>query len=1064
MLFRRLIKIKILIIFAVVIAVFCVGLIAKAAFNEKINYQGKLTNASGVAVADGYYCMKFAIYDALTDGSELWSEEWKTDNAHKVQITSGLFAILLGTQTSISTVDFNNASRYLEIQLDATCNDSYEEVFAPRKQLGAVPAAFEAKKLGGYTWASPGSIGATTPEAGAFTTLTASSTFTAPIQVSSATGVAMTATNGVLTVAGTGDGFDENLTFDFNATTNTVGINSGTSVATLNFNALALTTTGLGTLGTLLVTETSGTDLPIILRNTQSTGSDTGAVTIYAQTTSTPYQMGKIVFGRTYDYTAADQNSFMDFYTAYENTDTLAMRIDESQNFNFQANNLLTTGSITGGTLLATASGGLTLGTDAATNTAGYVKMFSAGANNYYTTFTAGTQTANATYTLPTAMPASNKFLQSTDAGVLSWETVTSGYTNLTSFVAQTAWRSFYSNTDGDVVELAFGAAGTALLSGGAAAAPAWTTATYPSTTVANQILYSTATNVVGATASLTFDDTNGLQISNGGDSQVLSGTGSLVFGGIGGVDNENLTLDFETTTNTVAIGTGTGVTGLDFSALNIVTTGTIGGGANIATTGDVAAATYHVGATAGIDGTTCNDITVVKGIVSAGTCTSDVRFKDINAPLENVLEKLENIRGVYYTLNETYRADKPWVTTNSEIGMIAQEVEAQFPELVNTNEDGYKSIKYSMFTSVLVEAIKELNQKVDILGGDSINLDKLGATGTGQISGVESTTISQSLIDLGMTLVDGVATLKEVVADKLTVKIARMEKMEMVDSNTGDVYCTWIASGEWQKVKGACSTLESKESKVETEQPTPQEPTPAPEQPTPQEPTPAPEQPTPQEPTPAPEQPTPQEPAPEDKTKKDKKEEIQTFAISSVAPVSDIAVANGTAIGQAGLPASVTVTLSDASTQDLQITWDNGNPTYDPATAGEYIFTGGLTLPEVVSNPNNFSATCKVTVQAPIVQEPEPEESSPIGEVVEEAASALLNGMWEFIKWLVQSSIAAISRIIPDNIKKLSANLSFSITQNVKSDFQQLSLQVKLASRLLIESVNKFSRIFIIQ
>ena len=56
------------------------------------------------------------------------------------------------------------------------------------------------------------------------------------------------------------------------------------------------------------------------------------------------------------------------------------------------------------------------------------------------------------------------------------WECETAGagagYTNLTSFVDQTAWRLFYSNTDGDVTELALGADGTYLKSNGAAAAP----------------------------------------------------------------------------------------------------------------------------------------------------------------------------------------------------------------------------------------------------------------------------------------------------------------------------------------------------------------------------------------------------------------------------------------------------------------------------------------------------------------------------------------------------------------------------------------------------------------
>lgn len=83
--------------------------------------------------------------------------------------------------------------------------------------------------------------------------------------------------------------------------------------------------------------------------------------------------------------------------------------------------------SITAPVLFATGAGGITLGTDVAAptvNIPGYIKMFSAGNNAYYSTFIAGTQTANATYTLPTAMPTANsQALLSTTAGVMSWGT-----------------------------------------------------------------------------------------------------------------------------------------------------------------------------------------------------------------------------------------------------------------------------------------------------------------------------------------------------------------------------------------------------------------------------------------------------------------------------------------------------------------------------------------------------------------------------------------------------------------------------------------------------------------
>jgi len=69
----------------------------------------------------------------------------------------------------------------------------------------------------------------------------------------------------------------------------------------------------------------------------------------------------------------------------------------------------------------------------------------------------------------------------SASGGVLSVEgsalaTVTSVPTDLTDFTEQTAWRIFYSDTNGDVTELALGAANTFLGSDGATSAPSFQT------------------------------------------------------------------------------------------------------------------------------------------------------------------------------------------------------------------------------------------------------------------------------------------------------------------------------------------------------------------------------------------------------------------------------------------------------------------------------------------------------------------------------------------------------------------------------------------------------------
>ena len=51
-----------------------------------------------------------------------------------------------------------------------------------------------------------------------------------------------------------------------------------------------------------------------------------------------------------------------------------------------------------------------------------------------------------------------------------------------------------------------------------------------------------------------------------------------------------------------------------------------------------------------------------------------------------------------------------------ADIGVIAQEIEAILPELVTTRISGYKAVKYEKLVALLIEAIKELNNKIDKL------------------------------------------------------------------------------------------------------------------------------------------------------------------------------------------------------------------------------------------------------------------------------------------------------------------------------------------------------------
>ena len=96
----------------------------------------------------------------------------------------------------------------------------------------------------------------------------------------------------------------------------------------------------------------------------------------------------------------------------------------------------------------------------------------------------------------------------------------------------------------------------------------------------------------------------------------------------------------------------------------------------------------------------------------SIGAC-SDARYKTAVATIDNGLDKVRQMRGVTYRWKQDACPDHDF-DDRQHLGFIAQEVEALFPEMVMTNDDGYKSVDYGRLTPVLVEAIKEQQKQID--------------------------------------------------------------------------------------------------------------------------------------------------------------------------------------------------------------------------------------------------------------------------------------------------------------------------------------------------------------
>lgn len=83
----------------------------------------------------------------------------------------------------------------------------------------------------------------------------------------------------------------------------------------------------------------------------------------------------------------------------------------------------------------------------------------------------------------------------------------------------------------------------------------------------------------------------------------------------------------------------------------------------------------------------------------------SDVRLKSNIAPLNHTLDQICNIPTVEFNMHDKH-----------QIGTIAQDLENNFAEVVNTDSDGMKSVDYCMLGVVAIEGVKLLRQEIEDL------------------------------------------------------------------------------------------------------------------------------------------------------------------------------------------------------------------------------------------------------------------------------------------------------------------------------------------------------------
>ncbi len=102
-----------------------------------INYQGQLTSSTGVPL-DTSVAMAFAIYDATTGGSVIW-----TETQNNVVVTKGMFTVYLGEVNPITAIVLADSIRYLGVKIGS------DPEISPRTRLATVPWAFRIATIDG---------------------------------------------------------------------------------------------------------------------------------------------------------------------------------------------------------------------------------------------------------------------------------------------------------------------------------------------------------------------------------------------------------------------------------------------------------------------------------------------------------------------------------------------------------------------------------------------------------------------------------------------------------------------------------------------------------------------------------------------------------------------------------------------------------------------------------------------------------------------------------------------------------------------------------------------------
>lgn len=714
-------------------------------------------------------------------------------------------------------------------------------------------------------------------------------------------------------------------------------------------------------------------------------------------------------------------------------------------------------------------------------------QLILAGLTSGAVTVTPAAITDTWTLTLPTDDGTSGYFLQTDGSGTTSWA---SALVNPMTTIGDI----IYGGASGAATRLAGGTTGQ-ILQSNTGAAPSWSTATYPATTTAYQVLYSTATNTVGASSGLTFDATTltvtstGTQqkisydssnyatlavASNGdltvatatgttggniifgpatsGDLKLLSSTGDLTLGGTGNSNNEDLKLDFETTSNVVGISSSTSVATLSLhgdtawtfkegrntttngSDFTITAGGALSSGTNLSggalylssgiSTGSGSSDMFFQTATAAGSGTTDRTPStkftvrgsgnVVVGTGTALTTNATTGFLYIpssaGAPTGTpVTDTVGTVPIQYDTTNNRLYAYRggAWHYFAETAGFQIPDFETADPisgEKIKEGDIVLGMINQTMSDNALHGVWVTWNSvKAQLLAEARGELSRAGTWGSGSVEGVDTTPLIDKLKNLlltfGISVKDGITEINNLAAKTFSsenakintaeINVANVQKLQMVDQSTGETYCTWISQGEWQKVKGSCNAVISVAESGSENASTPTT--------------------------------TEQAQATIQKANEIAKQAQQAQESNALSQEKLL---------EAEEKLKKEKQKSEETTPPAEETAPEQNEPAAPETQ-----PAEEAMPAEEQPP---APEAQTTEETPAEETPSGEIIPPVGELIEQAASSFINGMWNFIRYIFGATSEKISKIIPDKILSLKINFSLPEIKFFTAGFSQ--------------------------